>query len=497
MIARLLLLFALSVSPALAARQLKGASAPAVKPQQVSLVRVNVTGQAYDYFRPWQKRAPFSKRALGAVLSDERILVTADLVTNQNYVELERADSGEKTAASVEVVDYESNLALLRPQDKKFLAGLPPLQLATDTVVGDRLSALQLESTGALVVTEGLLTGVQVSRYPADVGQFLTYRLSISLQYRDNSYTVPLVRDNRLAGLLLRYEPRSQLMDVIPIPVIAHFLKDASKPDYAGFPSVGFDSFPLRDPHLRAYAKLLPNAGGVYVTGVESGSAAQKAGLRVGDVISAINNFELDQNGNYLDPLYKKLDYTNLLTTRSYVGDKVTFKIYRDGKPLPLEVTLDHRSPEDFVIPPYSHDEPPHYYILGGLIFQELSRQYLREWGGNWVKDAPQRFVYLDRFQFELFPEGKRRVVVLSQVLPVNGTVGYDDFGYLVVDSVNGHDIKSLADLAAAVKEPVNGFHEIRTQEDPKIIVLDAKQAETDAPILRENFGITELQKLN
>src|SRR6266513_2842911 len=76
----------------------------AVQPRQLSLVRVNVTGQAYDYFRPWQKHAPFSKRALGAVLSQGRILVTADLVTDQNYVELERAETGDKTAASVEVV---------------------------------------------------------------------------------------------------------------------------------------------------------------------------------------------------------------------------------------------------------------------------------------------------------------------------------------------------------------------------------------------------------
>src|SRR2546430_811066 len=101
----------------------------AVQPRQLSLVRVNVTGQAFDYFRPWQKRAPFSKRALGAVLSRDRILVTADLVADQNYVELERAETGDKMAASVEVVDYEANLALLQPQDKDFLQGLPPLEL--------------------------------------------------------------------------------------------------------------------------------------------------------------------------------------------------------------------------------------------------------------------------------------------------------------------------------------------------------------------------------
>ncbi len=67
-----------------AAALAKKEATQAVQPRQLSLVRVNVTGQGYDYFRPWQKRAPFSKRALGAVLSQGRVLVTADLVSNQN-----------------------------------------------------------------------------------------------------------------------------------------------------------------------------------------------------------------------------------------------------------------------------------------------------------------------------------------------------------------------------------------------------------------------------
>jgi S1-C subfamily serine protease len=474
----------------------KESTTKAVQPRQLSLLRVNVTGQGYDYFRPWQKRAPFSKRALGAVLSQGRVLVTADLVANENYVELERAESGEKMAASVEVVDYEANLALLQPQDKKFLDGLSPLELANDTAVGDRVAALQLEQTGALVVTDGLVTAVQVMHYPVEVGQFLTYRLSIALQYRDNSYTVPLVKDNKLPGLLLRYDPRSQLMDAIPAPVIAHFLKDAANPKYNGFPTVGFDYFPTRDPELRKYAGETGNGGGVYVTDIEPGTAVEKAGLQEGDIITAIGNFDLDQNGNYVDPIYKKLEFTNLLTTRVYSGDKVPLKIHRQGKPMQLDVTMEHRAPDEYVISPYSRDEAPKYYILGGLIFQELTRQYLREWGPNWLKDAPQRFVYLDRFQWELFPEAHRRVVILSQILPVNGTIGYEDFGYLTVTKVNGKDIHSLDDLAEAVKHPVDGFDRIETEEDPKVIPLDAAQAETDEPTLRENYGIPTLQRL-
>jgi S1-C subfamily serine protease len=470
-------------------------TAPAVKPKEVSLVRVNVTGQPYDYTRPWQKRAPFSKRALGAVLPKNRVLVTADLVANQNYVELERAESGEKTGADVVVIDYEANLALIEPNDKKFLDGLTPLQLALDTVVGDKLSALQLEQTGALVVTEGLVTTVQMTPYPADVSQFLTYRISMSMQYRDNSYTIPLVKNNKLAGLLLRYDPRSQVLDAIPAPIIAHFLKEADSPDYRGFPSAGFSYFPTRDPQLRKFAGETGKAGGVYVISLEPNMPAAKAGLQVGDIVTAIGDNEIDQNGNYVDPLYGKIAFTNLITSKAFAGDTLPIQIQRSGQPMQLNLSLEHRAANDYVIPPYNADQPPPFYVLGGLIFQELSRQYLKEWGANWRKEAPQRFVYLDHFQSELFPEGNRRVVILSQVLPANSTIGYDDLSYLTVEKVNGKEIKSLRDLADAVKESGDGFAKIETAEDPKLIALDLKQVQAEAAALQQNYGLPALQR--
>ena len=471
--------------------------APMSTQKQLALVRVNVTGQSYDYFRPWQKKAPFSKRALGAVLSKGHVLVTADLVANQNYVELERAESGEKTAARVEVIDYEANLALLEPTEKAFLDGIIPLEIAVDTVVGDRLAAWQLEPTGALLATEGLVTTVQMTQYPIDIGQFLTYRISIPMQYRENSYTVPLVKNNKLAGLLLRYDSRSQLLDAIPAPIITHFLKEAEGQNYRGFPAVGFSFFPTRDPELRRFSGETGKSGGVYVTNVEPHTPAMKAGLQVGDIVKAVANNEIDQNGNYVDPLYGKIEFTNLLTAHAYSGDIVPFRIQRSGKPMELNVTLEHRDARDYVSPPYNLDQPPSYYVLGGLIFQELSRQYLKEWGPNWQREAPQRFVYLDRFQSELFPEGNRRVVILSQVLPANSTIGYDDLSYLTVTKVNGKEIKSLGDLAEAVKQPIDGFIKIETEEDPKQIELDAAQVSTEAPVLQENYGIFSLHRLD
>src|SRR5438034_548667 len=112
-------------------------SVDAAKQLHVPVVRVNVTDQAYDFVHPWAKKQPFSMHALAPVIANRRVLVTAELVANSNFIELERAESGEKTVATVEAVDYEANLALLKPGDEKFLADVKPLDLK-NAVVGDR-----------------------------------------------------------------------------------------------------------------------------------------------------------------------------------------------------------------------------------------------------------------------------------------------------------------------------------------------------------------------
>ena len=86
--------------------------------------------------------------------------------------------------------------------------------------------------------------------------------------------------------------------------------------------------------------------------------------------------------------------------------------------------------------------------------------------------------------------------MILSQVLPAPSTIGYDDLSYLTVTKVNGKEVKSLADLAAAVKQPIDGFIKVETEEDPKQLELDAAQVEAEAPGLQQNYGITSLQRL-
>lgn len=492
LLAALVLLCPLALS---AAPEAKDKSEQLLPVDNSSLVRVNSTNQAFDFFRPWMKKAPYMRRGLGVVLADHRILVTAELVANRTYIELEKADSAEKSQAEVVVVDYDCNLALLRPVNPEFLAKARPLKLDSGARVGDRAMILQLESNGLIAQTPATITTVTVTGYPMDHLSLLTFRISAPLQNREGSFTIPAVRDGRLLGLLMRYDARSQTADIIPAPVISHFLEAAKLEKYPGFPRAGVAFASTRDPQFRRYIGL-QETGGVYVTEVKPGGPGEKAGLRKGDVILSVGGKAVDQDGNYDNPEFGKISFSHLTSTAARAGDTLDFVILREGKKETLPVVLTPIDRSRVVSEPYFFDRQPKYFILGGLVFQELSRGYLQEWGGGWPKEAPQRLVYLDAYQDDQDKAGGK-VVFLSQVLPSPDNLGYQNLDHLVVKKVNGVEIKNLDDLARAAAIPVDGFHKIEFDDDPGFIYLDAEATEKNKTQLQQDYNIPSLQNLN
>ena len=96
-----------------------------------------------------------------------------------------------------------------------------------------------------------------------------------------------------------------------------------------------------------------------------------------------------------------------------------------------------------------------------------------------------------------MVPEGRKRIVILSQVLPVASNIGYDDLKYVVVTNVNGMPINSLDDLPAALGKPVDGFDKIEFEESPKEIYVDAAQLGDNDRNVQESYGLPSLQRLN
>ena len=460
------------------------------------VVRVNVASQPWSFTQPWRKNAVTLRQGLGVVLVDGRILVTAELVANHSYIELEKPESALKATAQLEAVDYDANLALLSAPAAGFLQSINGAKLDDTARTGDRVDVIQLEPNGRPVRTAATITTVEVGPYPVDENAFLIFKLSVPLQSRENSFTVPVFKDSLLVGLVMRYDQRTQTADVIPSPVIARFLENAKVQPYAGFPRAGLAFSDTRDPQLRAFAALPDGSGGAYVTRVVRGSPAEQAGFRTGDILIRVDGQAIDQDGNYDDPNFGRISLAHYVSTISQPGQTIPVTVWRDGKETDLQLTIAPRDRRSMISDPYIFDTPPRYVIVGGLIFSELSRQFLREWGRNWPQDAPLRLVYLDRYQNEL-PDDQGKIVFISGVLPGPNTVGYENLGYVVVDEVNGQRIRSLDDLAAAIDKPTDPkFHQITLAEDPGLIVLDVEGSKAAEEKIQQEYRIPSLRQL-
>ena len=74
---------------------------------------------------------------------------------------------------------------------------------------------------------------------------------------------------------------------------------------------------------------------GAYVNSVNSGSCAETAGLKQGDIITAVNGEEIT---NYEELVNAK--------NKMSAGDQMTLDVWRDGETTTLTVTLDEAKPD-------------------------------------------------------------------------------------------------------------------------------------------------------
>ncbi len=478
----------LPVAPAMAQK-----SAP-----EKSLVRVNATLQDYSFLRPWEKGAPTPRRGLGAVLEGNRVLITAEMCVNSTFLELEHPSSGARATARIAGIDYEANLAVLEPVDAetKVFEGLEALSLDESVVPGDTCEVWQIEDNGNGVSTDVEVLRVDVGRYFIPGSVFLLYQVKGSLQARTNSFTLPVVKDGKLVGMLLSYSSKEQTASVLPAPIINAFLADLSDGNYEGFPNLGIALAPTLDETLREFTGIADKEGGIFVREVSKGSSADQAGIEKGDVILTIGGQTIDPRGNYDHPKYGKLSFSHLVRGGAKVGDTVKLELIREGKPLSLDVPLARKRAEDFLIDPYMFDRGPKYLIFGGLIFQELTLPYLESWGEDWTNRAPFNLVYANADPQPYEEAGREKLVFLSNVLKTPSTLGYESVNSVVVTKVNGIFIRNIRDLAAAFAAvPSDGLHTIEFDDYPMVIYVEDRTSRLVNQQLLQ-YGIGQLERL-
>ena len=116
----------------------------------------------------------------------------------------------------------------------------------------------------------------------------------------------------------------------IPINDVIGIITDYMKFGYVtGRPYMGI----LEPRDISDYAQTFGWPNGVYVTGIDEGSCAEKAGLKPGDIITKIDDTEITGVNQMVS------------VKNSYrAGDTVTLEVYRSGGTLTLTLTFDEQT---------------------------------------------------------------------------------------------------------------------------------------------------------
>ena len=276
--------------------------------------------------------------------------------------------------------------------------------------------------------------------------------------------------NDKLIGLAC--QEGGDAVTAIPTSFIASILSARQANAYTGLGYFDFTWDPAENPLCLDYLKLPGPARGVIVKeiGLKPGVDSP---VKPRDVILQIDGFDIDAEGNYRDPQYKKLCLENLSSRDKWAGMTCQMKIWRDGKEQTIVYKLPKADYADDLVPMQSFDQDPEYVLAGGFIFVPLNEAYLRSWGPDWHQQAPFRLYYYDMDKVR--PERPQRVV-LSQVLPNEANVGYENLHNTVVDEINGMKIRQIGDIVTALKSPVNGFNvfTFANGEPVRQAVLDA-----------------------
>ncbi len=435
-----------------------------------SVVKIYTTYQKHSYVRPWSMQAVSSRTGSGCIISDERILTNAHVVSDATFIEVRKADSPKKYNATVKFIAHDCDLAVLEVEDKDFFKGCTALELGTTLHISDVIKAYGFPRGGnKITATTGIISRIEKRLYAHSRRYYLLAQTDAAINPGNSGG--PILKNDKIVGIAVQTQSGQNISYMVPLPMIQRFIKDISDGKYDGIPDIGVYYQKLRNPTMRESYKLAEEETGVFVNDIVYKGSADDV-LIPGDIILEIDGKEIADDGTTVLTEDGRFNF-GILANLKQMNDKLKLKIWRDGAEIFKEIVLKKShylllDKEDVFL------APPNYYTYGGFVFVPASYGFLNAWGKRWDRLAPTTIVNL-YFSGRSKSE-KEQVIILSQVLPHTSNKGYHHLKNMIVDTVNGKKIRNFKDFIAIVDNCSSKY--LRIHFDSKIqIIMETKKA--------------------
>lgn len=461
-----------------------GATAAEPKSPTAAVVKVFVTANSMDYYRPWQSKGIAPGVGSGTVIEGKRILTNAHVVADHTFIQVKKEADPRKYTARVEAVGDDCDLALLTVDDPHFFDDIVPLEFGGLPKLQDNVIVIGYPQGGDKIsITEGVVSRVEVTSYAQSGRKLLTIQIDAAINPGNSGG--PVIQNGKLVGIAMQvFQSGQNIGYMIPVPIIEHFFNDLRDNAYDGFPMVGIEFDNTENPTLRRFYKIGDREGGVLVSKVMPFTAAFGK-LKEGDILLKIDNVAIGEDGTFSFRGSERLSMSHLITSKQ-IGENIRLEILRDGVEQFQNIALEPFVP---LVPPSDHFQKPAYLIFGGMVFTILSTDLLKSWGNPWWEKSPLNLVFYLIGAGRLNTEEKRDLVVLLNVLPDDINVGYHDIRDTIITKINGQDFKSFKEFVLLVDriKKTEEYTIMETLNNSRIILTNKDVDEKDQQILERN----------
>ncbi len=457
-----------------------------------SVVQIINYAQGPNWVEPWRFSRVASGLGSGFVIKGNRIMTNAHVVSWSKQLVVHRYQDPKPYRATVEFIGHDCDLAILKVEDEAFFKGIEPLQIGELPAARSSVTTYGYPAGGRQIsYTRGVISRIEMQRYAHIYNRsLLTVQTDAAINPGNSGG--PAIQDDKVVGVSFQGKPGLENAGFfIPPNIIKHFLEDIKDGKYHGFPDAGISLIKLTNPAFRASLGLPNNSVGARIDYILQPFPKTHELLRVNDVILEVSSQEVGSDGMIL---YKgNRVHCSVLFDEAQHGEPITLKLWRAGEVIELELPVYVNRADR--ISGNQHKEPP-YLIVGGLVFTELSMNYLSSMGRNLGESVGSRTHYELFFRSQQSEElARAKPVVLSKLLKHTSNVDFGVAAREVVTEVNGQTINSMSDLKAALKKSIDDFHRFRflSGAEEALNIADARGAEA---MLLKQYNIPSAERL-
>lgn len=463
---------------------------PGLKPEVLdAVVKVYATHCYPNYSLPWSRKRQTLSTSSGFVVSGRGILTNAHSVQHHTLVKVKKRGSDHKYIARVLSIGNECDIALMTVDDEAFWKGIKPLNFGVLPALQDSVCVTGYAIGGENIsVTAGVVSRIEIQEYSHATSDLLGLQIDAAINY-GASGAPGLNSKQEVVGIAFQSYHSLDSENVgylIAVSVVQRFLSDYYRNGrYTGFCCCGFDYQKMENEDLRMSLQMGKDESGILVRHVEVTTEASKH-LFAGDIVTHIDGTGISNEGNVPYRNGEKISFIYLITLK-FVGDSVTFRVLRKGKPLEVTYALGESS-RPLLVPTYERRRLPEYLTIAGLVFVAFTEPYMiSEYGSDFILNAPVKL--LDKIYNGHKKTPDHQVVVLSQVLNAEVNVGYEYLGNLVLYKFNGQDITNLAHLAKLVRGTQEEYFRFDL-ENHEVVVVSRRRAQESENEILETHGI-------